>query len=221
MIARTSAAGLGLYSIPQAARLIGVRPQKVRRWLGEDAPIVRHRPGLDERNITFLELMELHFVKMFRAEGVSMPTIRKAAEAAARRFGTDYPFAVKRFDTDGHSIFATLESTEGDKQILEELHRGQLVFEQIARPFFRKLEYSRRQEREAIRYWPLEPAGRVVLDPERDFGQPIDAETGVPTRALYDACTAGGGQDMPTVAEWFDVPLEAVRSAVEFEQSLG
>ena len=40
-----------------------------------------------EQVLTFLELMELHFIKMFRSEGVSMPTIRKAAEAAGRRVG--------------------------------------------------------------------------------------------------------------------------------------
>jgi uncharacterized protein (DUF433 family) len=62
--------------------------------------------------------------------------------------------------------------------------------------------------------------GRVVLDPERSFGKPIDAEAGVPTRALCDAALAGGGQSPAVVAEWFGVPLEAVQAAVAFEGSL-
>ncbi|HEV3340056.1 MAG TPA: hypothetical protein VG125_06855 [Pirellulales bacterium] len=62
--------------------------------------------------------------------------------------------------------------------------------------------------------------GRVVLDPERQFGRPIDAETGVPTSAVYDACRAGKGQDQKEVANWFGIPLSAVQAAVAFELSL-
>jgi uncharacterized protein (DUF433 family) len=166
--------------------------------------------------------MELHFVKLFRAEDVSMQTIRRAAEVASHKFHTDYPFAVKRFDTDGRTIFATLERETGfqldDRILIEDLRKGQYVFERIMRPFFRKLEYGGGGD--VMRYWPLEPSGRVVLDPGRKFGKPIDAETGVSTGTVFDAVMAGGGQDEPTVAKWLDLPLQAVRCAVRFEHSL-
>jgi hypothetical protein len=135
--------------------------------------------------------MELHFVKLFRTEGVTMSTIRRAALAATELFHTDYPFAVKRFDTDGRRIFATLaERAGGEKHVVEELGKGQIVFDDFVRPFFRKLEY--RGEAEALRYWPLGADRRVVLDPAREFGAPIDAETGVPTFALFDAVQTAG-----------------------------
>jgi uncharacterized protein (DUF433 family) len=92
------------------------------------------------------------------------------------------------------------------------------VFDTIVRPFFRKLEYQNGDD--ALGYWPMDRDGRVVLDPERSFGKPIDAETGVPTRALYDAVLAGGGQPLDVVAEWFGVPLQAAQAAVTFEKSL-
>ena len=69
-------------------------------------------------------------------------------------------------------------------------------------------------------FWPLETAGRIVLDPQRRLGEPIDAETGVPTVTIRNALKAGGGQEEAAVAAWYGIPIEAVRAAVQFEESL-
>jgi uncharacterized protein (DUF433 family) len=190
----------------------------MRGWLSENTGFIPRRLSGDQRTLTFIELMELHFVKMFRDEGVSTRTIKKTSQAAAKKFHSQYPFTVKRFDTDGRTIFATLKSEDSTKELLEDLARGQLRFTNIVRPFFRKLDYGSNQE--VVRFWPQQKRGRVVLDPARKFGQPIDAETGVPTRAIYDAVMAGKGQDASTVAGWLGIPVSAVHAAVKFEQSL-
>jgi hypothetical protein len=161
--------------------------------------------------------MELLFIKMFRDEGVSAQAIRKASQAAAKKFKTDYPFAVQRFDTDGKTIFATLVSQSTGKKLVEDLKLGQFVFEKVLKPFFRKLDYG---NFEVERYWPMEKDGRIVLDPARKFGQPIDFDTGIPTRTLYNAVIAGGGQEVKAVANWFGVPVAAVNAAVAFERSI-
>ena len=49
-----------------------------------------------------------------------------------------------------------------------------------------------------------------------NLGKPIDAETGVPTSALYDAVLAGDGQSSAVVAQWFGVPVQAVQAAATF-----
>ena len=210
--------GVGLYSVTQAARLIGARPALIRRWSRESEGLIPRELGRDDGLLTFAELMELHFIKMFRDEGVSLETIRIASEKAASRYRSDCPFSVKRFDTDGTAIFATLQQESTGKEMLEDIARGQYVFEKIMRPFFRKLEYGRNFD--LVRFWPLSKTGRVVLDPARKFGKPIDAETGVPTHAIMEALKAGGGQSPAVVARWLDVPLAAVRKAAEFERSL-
>jgi uncharacterized protein (DUF433 family)/DNA-binding transcriptional MerR regulator len=213
--------GAGAYSFNQAARLTGVHPNTIANWAGERKgfPSVIKRQASDRgRILTFAELMELQFVNIFRKEGVSLQTIRKASATASKKFHADYPFSVKRFDTDGKTVFATLISKESDSTIVEDLKHGQLVFEQIIKPFFHKLDFHGAESVE--RYWPMDKSGRVVLDPMRHFGQPIDAETGVPTSAIADAVNAGGGQDVKIVADWFNLPLEAVLAAVNFERSL-
>ena len=85
--------GVGLYTMADAARLIEVPRQKLRRWregytfgkvgirkplLGEDHPeLARHQI------LTLADLVELKLISLFRNAGVSMREIRKVAERAA------------------------------------------------------------------------------------------------------------------------------------------
>jgi uncharacterized protein (DUF433 family) len=218
MVATTSQfIGHGTYSITDAAKIVHAPYNTVRGWLNPERGVIPRKFGRDQQLISFIELMELHFIKMFMDEGVSPKAIHAAARQAAKQFKTDYPFAVKRFDTDGRTIFATLVKEEDGQEMIEDLRKGQFVFKTIMRPFFRKLDYNRS---DIARYWPQTKRGRVVLDPARQFGQPIDHATGIPTRTLFEAVNAGKGQSIKKVANWFGVPESAVRAAVKFEKSL-
>src|SRR5581483_4481993 len=160
-----SLVGVGLYSFPDAAHIIGTDARTLRQWAKSyhyrargveyiHRPVITRYLGDAENALTFLELIELLFVRVFRSEGVSMQVIRKAADAAARRFDTPYPFAVRRFDTDGKNIFATLAAEPGDVLVAEDLARGQYVFQEVVRPYFRKLDYG--DNAEALKFWPLD-----------------------------------------------------------------
>ena len=215
--------GRGLYTLPQAARLLRIDTNLLKYWIGErkSAESVIPRQLQNEHVLTFAELMELHFIKLFRDQNVSFQAIRKAAKKASDKYHADYPFTVRRFDTDGKTIFATCKSEATNKELIEDLQHGQLVFKSFVRPFFKRLDY--RSTQDVGRFWPLRTGrsdGRIVLDPERRFGQPLDSETGVPTEAILKAVTAGDGQDVKSVARWFDIPLEAVKAAMKYEKSL-
>ena len=209
--------GIGAYSIPQAARLVGAHYNTLRSWISPDSGVIPRHFDPECQKLSFIELMELHFIKLFRDEGVSLQTIRMTAVAASKKFRSDYPFAVKRFDTDGKTIFATLKKRARDGEVVEDLRKGQLVFTQIMRPFFKKLDYKKT---EVSRYWPLGKRSRIVLDPTRRFGQPIDDTTGIATSILYTATQAGKGQSVREVAAWYGVPEAAVKRAIEFERSI-
>ena len=51
--------GVGIYSVPEAARLVGVEYQKLRRWIGDEHghAAVIHRQFPSEGIVTFMELM--------------------------------------------------------------------------------------------------------------------------------------------------------------------
>jgi uncharacterized protein (DUF433 family) len=219
--------GLGLYTLPEAARLLRVPLDRLRRWtIGYTFAGARFSeplfkpdyPELAVKSIlTFQDLMELFLVARFRQAGVSLQKIRATAQWAARRFETNYPFAIRRFHTDGKRLFAELESREGqgspERSFLEP-HTCQYVFSWVEE-FFLKLDY----ENDLVsHFWPLGKERPVVLDPARSFGQPIDPATGVPTRVLADMHAAG--ESVEEVARWFRVESEAVRAAVEYERSL-
>lgn len=218
LIIRPLHIGVGLYSIRDAARLLRVRPSTLRSWVSPKGRLVPRRLPVEEKAVTFAELMELHFIAMFHSEGVSLQTIRKASVAAAVKFSTGYPFSAKQFGADGRTIFATLLGEEKNSVVTEDLKHAQCVFEKTVKAFFHKLEF--RGAPQVSHFWPMGKKGRVVLDPARKFGRPIDAETGVPTSAIYNACRAGGGQDAKTVAQWLAIPPRAVEAAVAFESSL-
>ena len=218
-----------LYSLSDTARIISVNSSTLRSWVKAYThesngmahryePVIAGSPGDNRATLTFLEMVELMFVKLFRSKGVTMQIVRRAAKRAAEQFQSPYPFATKRFDTDGARVFATLHTELGDLSTVEDLERGQYAFDSVVRPFFHKLDYQ--DDNNALRYWPLDHSGRIVLDPQRFFGKPIDEETGVPTFALYHAVRAGNGQDIDEVADWFEVPSAAVNAAITYEEQL-
>lgn len=229
MQTRTEHLGVGFYSYSDAARIIGITPGKLRRWVRDydyyihahrrdQRPLVVRYFDPHDRVLSFLELIELLFVSLFRQEGLSLKTIRQAAETASRWFSTDYPFAIKQFNTDGRHIFATLADEATSDEIMAELSKGQFAFPMVIEPFLRKIDY--RADNLAQAFWPLGRQERVVIDPDRSFGKPIDAETGVPTSALYSAFLAEGPDSIPRVARWYEVPEAAVEGAITFERSL-
>lgn len=67
--------------------------------------------------------------------------------------------------------------------------------------------------------WPTGKDDRIVVDPRRQFGQPIDAETGVPTSILAAAAKAEGWVEK--AARAYRVPVVSVKRAVRFERKLG
>ena len=223
---------MGLYSLPEAAQLIGVPATKLRRWSygyfyglpvrekSFSAPLIeREAPDLgDEKIITFLDLIELLFVSLFRREGVSIQVIRAAASNAHHLFGTSHPFAVKRFDTDGKRIFATLEADEAGvspTRLVQDLRLTQMVMDTVARPFFRNLDYD---ADEVLRYWPKGKEFGVVIDPRRDFGKPVDDRSGVPTFVLHQMARSGEG--IEDIADWYGVDVDTVIRAIQYESSL-
>lgn len=224
--------GVGLYSLPEAARLLHINSKTLQRWAAgypfvvngqrhTSTPVVkRDLLELDgEIMLSFNDLIELYMVKLFRDAGVSVQTIRAAAEKAAGIYQTNHPFAIKQFETDGKNIFATLQKqgVEGisPTTLLMDMKLSQMVMESIVRSFFKKIEY---QEFEPLRYWPNGKERHIVLDPKRSFGKPIDVGSGVLTAVLYEM--AKGGETVQNIANWYGLDVETVEEAVSFEYSL-
>lgn len=221
--------GVGSYTSREAARLIGTSPRNVSRWMGgynyrraEKKSLV---PPLwkpqwpqagDHLEIGFRDLIELRFVKAFVDAGMGLLAIRNCLEYARKCVGDDHPFSTRRFRTDGKTIFLeSIEKAPDTATKLLDLKRKQYVFKQVIEKTFRDLDI----EDDAVARWrPHKGKQSIVIDPERSFGQPIAAASGVPTIALAEAVEAEGSVEK--VASLYDVPISDVRDAVRFESAL-
>lgn len=219
--------GAGVYTLPDAARLVDLPSATIRRWVdgysfkGRDGgrshsfPVLhRDFPELEgEVVLSFADLVEVLFVKAFLEEGVSMAGIRSAAKVACEIFESKHPFNLKRFTTDGQSIFARLQMAGAEESVLD-LARRQGVFREVIRPYLRQIEYDAQN---VARLWHPMPGVPVLIDPRRSFGQPIVPE-GVPTRALFGAHRSGENDD--AIARWYDVQRRSVSAAIQFESEM-
>jgi uncharacterized protein (DUF433 family) len=224
--------GTGIYPLPQAARLVGERPQYVRRWLrgyswkykdgrSSSGPLWHTQfegeqlPG--GLVIGFRDLLELRLVAAFVKHGVHLKVIRATIEAAETDFGQNYPLSKRRFLTDGKRIFLhAVERATGETRLIDVVGR-QFVFSEVVKPsLYAGIEYD---HGDAKRWYPLPRSKAIVLDPEVQFGAPILSDAGIPTDTIFDAWRAEG-EDKARVARLYDITPSMVQAAVAFEQRL-
>lgn len=218
--------GTGLYSLTQAALLARANSRAVRRWMfgytykvseghRSQRPVVSSEAADAQASgiITFHDLIELMFVSAFRKAGVSWRTIRAAAATAREITDSPHPFSTRRFVTDGEAIFAEVATRVGETDLLNLISR-QFAFKRMLLPSLR--EQLDINEDLAQRWWPMGREKPVILDPNRQFGQPISYQEGIPTAALAAAFQAQ--KSYVRVSAWYDVPVPTVRAAVAFER---
>jgi hypothetical protein len=227
--------GTGIYTPDEAAALLKAPVSEVRRWAfgyarrrGESrvryGPLIQNElPEIEGQHaLTFIELVELMFIKGFRKAGAPWHAIREAASVAARLFETEHPFALRQFFADPTGVYAQLKEADESESLVKLAGNGQHVFGEIVRPFLGQLEFDPQEV--PTRWWPMGKEGRVVVDPVVAFGRPIVAEAGIPTRALAEALEAEQRSNPEKALErvsWlFKVPQRHVQSAARFEQWL-
>jgi hypothetical protein len=230
--------GTGIYSLPEASKLIGVEARKIHRWLygysyakkpGKAAERSFSGPlwkpqlsseDFDAEVIGFNDLLEVRFVAAFVAHGVPLILVRRCLDNARSTFGVDYPMTSGSFKTDGKTIFADAVAESVAEGALLDLKSLQYAFKEVVRPsLYAGIEYEGQR---ATRWYPQEGRRHVVLDPARDFGSPILEETGTPTSVLYASFLAEGEnrRAMAQTARIYEAPLRLVETAIRFERGL-
>jgi len=216
-----AAFGVGVYTVPEAARMIDMPVTNLRRWIAGYEHHGKHEEPLwasqyeveaDEPLIIgFRDLVEARIVNSLRGMRIGLPTIRKCIGRARDLIGDDRPFSTRLFKTDGKSIFLEIWRDIGEPEMID-LKSLQGVFSRVVAPSLTGLDFDGEA---ASRWWLLDGKRTVVADPERSFGQPIIAESGVPTERLARAVKAEGSVD--AVAKLFELRPKLVRDAIEYE----
>jgi hypothetical protein len=218
--------GIGLYSPAEAAALTHIPSRKIHRWLrghaidGKDYPALwksrLEKLDVESLHLSFLDLVQLRVADAFIRAGLSAQKVRSAIDFGAKIVSSDYPFANAKFRTDGKTVILhVLDAEKGDDKLIDLFKHGQYLMQKVIEPSLKGLEF---EDDIAARWWPLGRAKGIVIDPKRQFGQPIDDVTGVPTSILAQAAKTEGS--VAQASKLFMVPTSSVARAVAFELQL-
>ncbi|MDP0500942.1 MAG: DUF433 domain-containing protein [Verrucomicrobiota bacterium JB022] len=213
----------GIYTVPEASRLSEVAPSRIRRWMSGyrckgktyERYWVGQLPKMEGKQaVGFLDLIELRFMHFFLAQGVSLQRIKQVHQALQHRHGISHPFSTGQYGTDRVNILEQAADELGER-LWVNVTSGQAELKFVEQ-FIHQLDFG--SDSLAARWWPRGRDNLVVLDPQRNFGKPMLASCGVPTRAIITALRAN--DTVEAVAEWYEVSIAEVQAALEFERSL-
>jgi uncharacterized protein (DUF433 family) len=212
----------GVYTIPQAAKLVGLTTRRVREWfLGRSSspnrrPVFQsdYKPIGDSFAISFYDLVDVYVAGNLRDFGVSLQTVRRVYDRLGGEMKTQHPFCRRELLTDGEEVFVRGRDHAGEEEIYEAISK-QKVFPEIILPFLQQIDYDRVTI--LASRWRI--AEGVVLDPRICFGSPVVNEEGIPTYIL-NAEYHANNKDAEKVATWYKVRPETVLAAVSFENQL-
>ena len=221
-------AGVGVYTLEQAATLVRLRVATVDAIVGpkptattpaSNYPIAAAEVdlGYGEKIVTFLGLMELRVATQLYVAGVPWSGIRYAAREASEILKTAHPLTSGKFHTDSRRrVFLSIRNKTGKmpRAAMDLLNRQQ-VFEDVIEQSLTPAIVVRDSSGRILKWFPIGKSFSVVLDPERRFGEPMDPETGIPTASLAEAYHAERG-NLTEAAGWFGTSRKAIRDAVAF-----
>jgi uncharacterized protein (DUF433 family) len=219
----SSLIGLGLYTPAEAERLTGITSSKIIRWLrGHEVSGSFYQalwlPQVDLQDghvyLGFRDLMEVRVADAFISRGLSPQKVRRAIQIAREMVGEERPLSTARFRTDGRTVFLQVLTEEGDHKLID-LFRSQFSFREIIERSLTNLEMD--DEGIPARWWPVGRAKKILVDPTRAFGQPIEVDSGVPATVLAAAAKAEGSVE--AAARAWRVPVASIRRAVEFDDA--
>ena len=218
----------GSYTLKEAARLLGIdSAERIRGWVSgyssRTEPIIRRQYATigGAQELGFWDLLETRFIDHFRKEGVSLQSLRKAAEAARRELKRQHPFAMSniRFMTDRRRIFMQSAEETGDRRLLDLIHSQYAMYEVLEATLAKGVDFD--PSTGLAERWQPRPSEfpNIVLDPRISFGQPCVEQVRMPTSTLFRAWKAEEF-DLDAVSDWYDVDASLVKEAVEFEIAL-
>ena len=215
----------GIYTVSEAAYLIGVSKFKIRGWVtgypkSKRPPIIDNELGWVDGRVafSFTNLMEIRFIAFFEKAGVHFWHIRSIMQQVKEELEHPHPFATNIvFRTDGRKIIEQIAAKEGVTHFYDLRSRNYEMREVVAETLMDDIVFD--PTGLARSWYPRRKiAPNVIVHPSFSFGRPILKDSRIPTRTISNALRAQ--RKVRVVAEWFEVPESQVREAEIFETDL-
>lgn len=208
--------GTGIYTMPDIAIILHLPVGKVRRWMHEYWQL-RFSPSAEsefsygsgkELVTNFLTLIEFFTFYQLRREGVSPQKIVKAHRVLAKTLDTKYPFAKSNLLTDGEKVLFG-----GDMgNIIQADETLQINIKEAIEPFCKKVEFN--DDDLVKRFYPMGKDHSVVIDPKRQFGQPVIGNTNILAQTIYNLHR--GGESVQTISDLYELSVAEVNDAINY-----
>jgi uncharacterized protein (DUF433 family) len=207
-----------VYGMAQVDYVLGLAPGTARRWIdgytrrGRDyAPLVRiARTGGEV--VTWGEFVETRLLAEYRDAGALTQRMRPAIEKLREVFDTRYPLAHARPFVAGRDLVLKMQESVGLDQDLRlvVIRNDQIVLSDPAISFYQSVDYEGGVAR---RIRPVSSIQEVVVDPLRQFGEPVVRS--VRTEIIAEQVRAG--ESMDAIADIYELDRKLVEAAVRYE----
>lgn len=209
-----------VYGMAQVDWILRLTPGTARRWIDGYArrgkryePIVRPTTTGDEI-VTWGEFTEARLLSEFR-DGVPMSRMRPAIVRLRELFDQPYPlaYALPWLEVSGRELVLRVQEEVGLAAPFQlvVLRNDQLVLTLPTDRFVRSVEWDDRGI--PLRMHPLPELDHVVLDPLRQFGEPVVRS--VPTAVIAEQVRAGDRISM--IADLYELSEAEVEQAIRYE----
>lgn len=212
-----------LYSYAEAARLLALPTETLRRWLEgatragvQYPPVIRAEPtGRDA--VTWGEFVEAGLLRGYRQKRISLQKMRPFIEEMRATAGVPYPLAhFKPLILNKQLVYELQQRTLLDPRLyLVEFESGQMMFAPPVKDFLNRVEIDP-IDGAVNRLYPRGLKTPVVIDPEVSFG--IPQIKGVRTESVAESVAAGESREQAAVS--WGLGLGEVEAALEWERSL-
>ena len=215
-----------LYTVPQAARLVGMSVSTLDTWAHgyerrpQSRPVVKQGPVItsvkthgDGRSIPFIGLVEATIVQAFRETGLSMQKIRRALELLTDQGELNHALASRQMFSDGANVLYDYARRERDKQmrLLTVVSTGQRVFHEVIQQYLTRITFGDQWATELIVPVTTRPLLRVR--PLIADGEPLFISGGAPLSAIRSRAQAG--ESVKSIARDYGIPVADVREALD------
>lgn len=208
--------GTGIYTLPDIASILHLPTGKVRRWMHEywqlrfsSSEKSEFSYGSGKELVTnFLTLIEFFTFYQLRQEGVSAQKIVKAHQILSKTFRTKYPFAKSNLLTDGEQVL--FNGDAGD--IIQADETLQINIKEAIEPFCKKVDFN--EDDIVKRFYPMGKNHSIVIDPKRQFGQPVVGDTNVLAETVYNLYRGGESVDM--ITSLYALTIDQVNDVINY-----
>jgi uncharacterized protein (DUF433 family) len=215
-----------LYTLSQAARLVGMPASTLTTWARgyrrrfEDRADVVQGPVVTAvqpdtpggLSIPFGGLVEATVVQAFRRTELPLQRIRRALAVLEQEGRLSHALASKRLYTDGARVlfdYAT-ESDDGQLRLLTVVENGQRVFHEVIQDYLSRISFDDQWATELI--VPVTEHPILRIRPEVASGDAVFVHGGAPWSAVLSRYQAG--ESIEALVTDYDVPAADLREAI-------